>query len=121
MTNPLMHRDPSDLIKVDGAVLLTLTLVDANSSQLAYVTLQATCLLLSQKARKELPTGVVNKGVGLCDEAVPVWVRSKNGWESKDSSPFVRLPMKVLYIEEYMCGTTPLCMLQLTHDHFRAS
>ena len=39
--------------------------------------------------------GVVNKGVGLCTEAVPVRNRSKGGWELKDSSPFVRLPMKV--------------------------
>ena len=40
-------------------------------------------------------SGVDNKGVGLCDEAVPVQVRPKGGWDSKDSSPFVRLPMKV--------------------------
>ena len=40
-------------------------------------------------------TGVVNKGVGLCNEAVPVQVRQKGGWESKDSSLFVQLPMKV--------------------------
>ena len=39
--------------------------------------------------------GVDNKGVGLCDEAVSGQVRPKGGWESKDSSPFVRLPIKV--------------------------
>ena len=39
--------------------------------------------------------GVDNKGVGLCDEAVPLQVRPKGGWESKDYSPFVRLPKKV--------------------------
>ena len=38
---------------------------------------------------------VVNKGVGLCNEAVPVRVRPKGGLESKDSSPLIRLPMKV--------------------------
>ena len=30
---------------------------------------------------------VYNKGVGLCNEAVPVQVRPKGGWELKDSSP----------------------------------
>ena len=29
--------------------------------------------------------GVDNKGVGLCDEAVPVQVRPKGGWESRNS------------------------------------
>ena len=35
---------------------------------------------------KSLPNGflsVDNKGVGLCNEAVPVQVRPKGGWESK--------------------------------------
>ena len=38
---------------------------------------------------------LLTRGVGLFDEAVPVQVRAKGGWESKDSSPFVWLPMKV--------------------------
>ena len=30
-----------------------------------------------------------------CYEAVLCWVRQEGGWESKFSSPFVRLPIKV--------------------------
>ena len=41
-------------IELDSTLFRTLTLGDSTSSKLVYVTNQATCLLLSQKARKEL-------------------------------------------------------------------
>ena len=44
-------------IKIDGAIFLNLTVGDALSSQLMYVTPQMTYLLLSQQACKELRTG----------------------------------------------------------------
>ena len=46
-------------IELDGAAFLTLTLGNATSSQQVYVTPQATCLLLSQKARNELRVGLM--------------------------------------------------------------
>ena len=41
-------------IELDGLVFLILTVANAMSSQLVYVTPQVTCHFLSQKTRKEL-------------------------------------------------------------------
>ena len=58
---------------------------------------------------------VVNKGVGLCNEAKA----KAKGWVGVDRL-FLVSPVanEGLYIGEYTCSTSRLCILQFTHDHF---
>ena len=64
-------------------------------------------------------SGVYNKGVGLCDEAVPVQVGQRVGGIRK-TLPVRPVANEGLYIEEYTCSTICLCILQFTHDRFQA-
>ena len=53
--------------------------------------------------RGEDNIGVDNKGVGLCDEAVPVQVRPKGGWESRDSGGET---LVAKWLERWKCVST---------------
>jgi hypothetical protein len=45
--------------------------------------------------------------------------QARDGSKPKSYSSFVLLPIKV-FAYEYICSTTRLCILQFTHDRFRA-